>query len=122
MTPRLRVPLAACLAVLASAVAAAPAMAVGFAAPRTAAGPSGDVLELGGLGFARDGTGVVAYLMREGGQPHVFASRLRRGDPTASVRVDTGQLTASSEVRVATADGGRTVVSWVNAGLLYAAL
>jgi hypothetical protein len=117
-----RVPLAACLALLACAVAAAPAGAVGFAAPRTAAGPSGDVLELGGLGFARDGTGVVAYLMRDGGQPHVFASRLRRGDPTASVRVDSGQLTASSEVRVATADGGRTVVAWVNAGLVYAAL
>ena len=122
MTAVLRVPLVACLAALACAVAAVPAGAVGFAPPRTAAGPSADVLELGGLGFARDGTGVVAYLMRAGGQPHVFASRLRRGDPTASVRVDNGQLTASSDVRVATADGGRTVVAWVNAGLLYAAL
>src|SRR5262249_785184 len=39
-------------------------------------GPSADVLSIGGMAVARDGTGGVAYLKNVGGAPHVFVSRL----------------------------------------------
>lgn len=90
-----------------------------FAPAKTAAGPSADVLELGGVSLARDGTGAVAWLQTDLTQPHVFVARLRRGDPAGGGRVDTAQLAASSAVRVATGDRGKTVVVWINGGTLY---
>ncbi|MEA2389434.1 MAG: hypothetical protein QOG41_2207 [Thermoleophilaceae bacterium] len=108
--------------VLAGGVVGSAAGASRFSAARTAAGPSAEVLELGGVSLARDGTGAVAWLQRELTQPHVFAARLRRGDPTGAVRVDSGQLGASSDVRVATADHGKTVATWINGGTLYGAV
>ncbi|MEA2307813.1 MAG: hypothetical protein QOI65_99, partial [Thermoleophilaceae bacterium] len=51
--------------VLAGGVVGSAAGASRFAAARTAAGPSAEVLELGGVSLARDGTGGVAWLQRE---------------------------------------------------------
>jgi hypothetical protein len=115
---------AAALAACAIGPAAASASTSGQFAPAiTADGPSVDVLALGGVGLARDDTtGGVAYLKRDAGQSHVFVSPLVRGNPTAPVRVDTGQVNDSSEVRVASGDRGRTAVVWINGGLLYGAV
>jgi hypothetical protein len=105
-----------------SAAWAASAAAFGFAPARTAAGPGPDVVGFGGASLARDGGGAVAYLLRDTGQPHVYVSRLVRGDPVSRVRVDTGQLTPSSNVRVAAADRGRIVVTWFNGGRVWGAV
>jgi hypothetical protein len=113
---------AALAAGLASAAFAASAAAFGFAPARTAAGPGPDVVGFGGISLARDGGGAVAYLLRDTGQPHVYVSRLVRGNPTSRVRVDTGQLTASSNVHVAAADRGRIVVTWTGAGQVWGAV
>ena len=121
MSPRVRCLGASCIAVLACAAAAGPAMA-GFTKARTAAGPSPDVLALGGVSLARDGHGAVAFLQRDLGQAHVFVSRLVARKPTAAVRVDTAQLEPSSDVRVAVADKGQTVVTWINGGQIYGAV
>jgi hypothetical protein len=113
---------AACLVALACAAAAGPAAAAGFAKARTAAGPSADVLALGGVSLARDGTGAVAFLERDLGQAHVFVARLVNRRPNGRIRVDTGQVGSSSDVRVAVADGGETVVTWINGGQIYGAV
>jgi hypothetical protein len=109
-------------AALCCAAFAGAAGAAGFTKARTAAGPSPDVLALGGISLARDGTGAVAFLERESGQAHVFVSRLVRRRPTAAVRVDVGQPGPASEVRVAAADGGMTVVTWIAGGQVYGAV
>jgi hypothetical protein len=114
--------LAAGCACAAWAASAPPASGYGFAPARTAAGPGPGVVGFGGVSLARDGGGAVAYLLRDGGQPHVYVSRLVRGNPASSVRVDTGQLTPSSTVRVAAADRGRIVVAWLNGGRVWGAV
>ena len=113
---------AALVAGLASGAFATSAAGFGFAPARTAAGPSPDVVGFGGVSLARDGSGAVAYLLRDTGQPHVYVSRLVRGNPASRVRVDTGQLTPSSNVRVGAADRGRIVVTWLNAGQVWGAV
>jgi hypothetical protein len=42
-------------------------------------GPAPDVLSVGDVDLARDGTGAVVYLRRDGGVPHVFMSRIIDG-------------------------------------------
>jgi hypothetical protein len=113
---------AALAAALACAVGPSSASGYGFAGARTAAGPGSDVLSLGGVSLARDGGGSVAYLLRSGGQPHVYVSRLVRGDPKSRVRVDTGQVTGASDVRVAAADRGKIVVTWLSGGRVWGAV
>jgi hypothetical protein len=113
--------LAAAAAALAS-LAAPSGAAAGFHPPRTVAGPSAGVVELGGVSLARDGTGAVAFLRRDGGVPHVFVSRLVGRHPRAPVRVDGGQAGAASAVRVAVADRGMTVVTWLSGGVVYGAV
>jgi hypothetical protein len=107
---------------LACGTAAGPALAAGFTKVRTAAGPSPNVISLGGASLARDGSGAVAFLQRDLGAPHVFLARMRGRRPTAPVRVDVGQSGPSSSVRVAVADGGESVVTWINGGQLYASV
>ena len=120
-----RRPLAAVvLSAAAAAAAALPSAAAADFAPVTAAdGPNANVLSLGGIDLARgDATGALAYLKRDLGQPHVFSAPLLRGDPRTPARVDTGQLQASSDVHMASGNLGRTVVVWINNGLLYGAV
>ena len=113
---RNRIALAVAVAALA---AGAPVARADFLAPVVADGPS-DITAFGGLDIAHDGTGSLAYLKREGGQVHVFASVLDRGAPLPPVRVDTGQTGDSSDARIAVGDEGRAVAAWLNGGALWA--
>jgi hypothetical protein len=83
-------------------------------------GPNGDVMQVGGVDLARDGTGAVAYLRRDGGVPHVFVSRLFGGAWQAPVRVDPG-LGPATDVKVAVGDGNRIAVAWVADGSVFGA-
>src|SRR3954469_16185443 len=69
-------------------------------------GPSADVIEVGGVDLARDGSGAIAYLRNDGGAPHVFVARLADGAFRAPERVDPGTGSAT-EVKVAVGDGNR---------------
>lgn len=80
----------------------------------------GNVVEVGGVDLARDGTGAVAYLRVDGDGPHVFVSRLFGGVWQAPVRVDPG-LPPASEVKVAVGDGNRIAVAWVSGGNVFGA-
>ncbi|MDP9347230.1 MAG: hypothetical protein M3P44_16260, partial [Actinomycetota bacterium] len=51
-------------------------------------GPSADVQTLGDLRVARDGTGAMAWVRKDGGVDHVFVSRLVGGAFLAPERVD----------------------------------
>jgi hypothetical protein len=82
-------------------------------------GPNADVVEVGGVDLARDGTGAVVYIRRDGGVPHVFVSRLFGGVWQSPVRVDPG-LGAASEAKIAVGDGNRIAVVWVSEGNVYA--
>jgi len=108
----------ALLLVLLSAFAAAPARA-GFFPADVIDGPSPDILSVGGVDMARDGTGAVVYVKRDGGVAHIFASRIQDGAFQTPERLDPGLLTPSGEPVVAAADGGRLVVAFTNAGTLY---
>jgi hypothetical protein len=72
----------------------------------------------GDVDLAPDGDGALTYV--KGG--HVFVSSLRRGTPATPVQVDAGQAAASSQPSVATTNGGRVLVVWVNDGKLWASL
>src|SRR6476660_6268064 len=74
-------------------------------------GPNADVVGIGNVDLARDGTGAVAYLRRDGGVTHVFVSRLFGGVWQSPVRVDPG-LGAATEAKVAVGDGNRIAVAW----------
>jgi hypothetical protein len=85
----------------------------------TVDGPNADITGLANIDLSRDGTGTVGYTKREGGTVHVFASRLDLGRPQPPVRVDVGQLTDSTEARLAVANDHRAVAVWVNGGDLW---
>jgi hypothetical protein len=102
------------LVIAALALSPGAAQAAWFPA-QTIDGPNGDVLEVGGVDLARDGTGAVAYLRRDGGIPHVFVSRLYGGAWQAPVRVDAG-LGPATEVKVAVGERNRIAVAWVTEG------
>ncbi|MFL6104572.1 MAG: hypothetical protein ACJ74K_14890, partial [Actinomycetes bacterium] len=69
-------------------------------------GPNADVVEAGGVDLARDGTGAVAYIRRDGGVPHVFVSRLFGGVWQSPVRGDPG-IGPATEAMVAVGEGNR---------------
>jgi hypothetical protein len=75
----------------------------------------GNVVQVGGIDLARDGTGAVAYLRVDGDGPHVFVSRLFAGAWQPPVRVDPG-IAPASDVKVAVGEGNRIAVAWVSAG------
>jgi len=77
-------------------------------------GPSADIQSVGDLDIARDGTGALAYVKRDGGVDHVFVSRLTGGVWQPPERVDGGLDTPSGQPAVAASDGGRVVVAFVN--------
>ena len=73
-------------------------------------GPNADVVSVGNVDLARDGTGAVAYLRNDGGVPHAFVSRLFGGGWRAPERVDSRPAARSprSRSRRATATGSRS--------------
>jgi hypothetical protein len=82
-------------------------------------GPSADIVKVGNVDLARDGTGAIAYLRRDGGVPHVFVARLADGAWRAPERLDytSGEAT---EVKLAVGDGHRLAIVWVADGNVYA--
>ena len=85
-------------------------------------GPTNDLVSVGDLDLARDGTGAVAYVKRDGGVEHVYASRMVGGAFTAPERLDAALPTASSQPAVAASDGGRVAVAFVSGGTLWTSL
>jgi hypothetical protein len=114
----------ACLAVLAAlALPTAAQAAPGRYFPgETIDGPSADIQTLGDVDVARDGTGALVYVKREGGVDHVFASRLVEGQWQAPERIDGGLAAAASEPVVAASGNGRLAVVFQNAAGVYAVL
>ncbi|HEY4279475.1 MAG TPA: hypothetical protein VGM91_14720 [Conexibacter sp.] len=99
---------------------AAPARA-GVYTGEIAYGPDGGLQSIGNVDLAPDGSGAIAYTVNRDGVDHVFVSRLVNGGWGAPEQVDPGLPDASSQIDVATADGGRVVATYVNAGNVYAA-
>jgi len=82
-------------------------------------GPSGDIDSLGGVDLARDGTGGVVYLRRDGGESHVYLSRIVDGAFRTPERVDAGLPGGATAATVAAGDGAQLVVGFVTGGSLY---
>jgi PKD domain len=104
------VPLAAFL--LLALLTAAPARAA-VSPPTLIDGPSPDVLDVGGVAMAEDGSGGIVYRKRVDGRAHVFAAQFENGSWRAPQRVDAGQRFDSSWPRIGAGNGGRLVVTWV---------
>jgi hypothetical protein len=104
------------------AVLAAPAGAAhaAFYKADSIDGPSSDIRSVGDMDIARDGSGAVAYVKRDGGVDHVFVSRLVGGVWQPPERLDGGLEAPGSKPAVAASDGGRLVVVFVNGGSVYA--
>jgi hypothetical protein len=111
--------IATSIAVLAPAAAAGSAHAAFFAGDPID-GPSADVRSVGDIDIARDGTGAVVYVRRDGGVDHVFASRLVNGAWSAPERLDAGIDAPSSKPVVAASDGGRLAVAFISGGSVFA--
>lgn len=76
-------------------------------------GPSADIVDLGGVAMADDGTGGVVYRRRVDGRLHVFVAQYSNGRWWRARQVDIGQPFDSSWPRIAAASGGRLLVTWV---------
>jgi hypothetical protein len=103
-------PVLALLLVLLTVPAAAHAA---ISETHTIDGPSPDVLDIGGVAMAEDGTGGVVYRKRVEGRAHVFAAQFAGGAWRAPQRVDVGQSFDSSWPRIGAGNRGRLVVTWV---------
>jgi hypothetical protein len=110
--------IATSIAVLAPAAAAGPAHAAFFAG-EPVDGPSPDIRSVGDVDIARDGTGAVVYVRRDGGVDHIFVSRLANGAWQPPERLDAGIDAVSSEPVVAASDGGRLAVAWISGGSVF---
>jgi hypothetical protein len=101
------------VAALLALAAALPSPAAGIVRPAvTIDGPSSDILSLGGVAMAPDGTGGLVYLKRDQGEPHVFVSRFVGGQWQAPQRLDTALPFDSRWPQIGAGDGGRLVVVW----------
>jgi hypothetical protein len=79
-------------------------------------GPAPEVLELGGVAMAEDGSGGLVYRRSEGGHTHVFAAVFDGSSWSAPQRVDVGQAYNSAWPRIAAANGGRLAIVWAQDG------
>ncbi|HEY3759607.1 MAG TPA: PKD domain-containing protein [Solirubrobacteraceae bacterium] len=77
-------------------------------------GPSAEIVELGGVAMAADGTGGLVYRKRVEGRAHIFVAQYVGGKWGAPQRVDTGENFESSFPAIAAGEGGRLVVVWAN--------
>ncbi|HVS28660.1 MAG TPA: hypothetical protein VHE14_03855, partial [Solirubrobacteraceae bacterium] len=82
-------------------------------------GPSADIRALGNVALARDGNGGLVYIRREAGSNHIFASFFFGGQFNGPVRIDPGLSGDSSQPVVGAGDMGRTVIVFINGGVLY---
>jgi hypothetical protein len=108
-----------CALLATTAALAVPALAQAAVFPgEVIDGPSSEIVSAGDLDVARDGTGAVAYVKRDGGVPHVFVSRLANGAFQTPERVDAALPGPAGEPAVAASDGGRVVVAFTSGGQL----
>ncbi len=91
-----------------------------YFAGETIDGPGADVQRLGDVDVARDGTGALAYVKRDAGVDHVFASRLIEGTWQPPERLDAGLDAAAAQPVVAASGGGRLAVVFQNASGVFA--
>ena len=96
-----------------------PGASAALFAAETVDGPSAEIGRLGDLDVARDGSGALVYLRRDGGERHVFAARLSNGAWSAPERIDQGLAGDSAAPVVAVADGGRVAIAFSSGGQLY---
>jgi hypothetical protein len=104
-----------------AALAAVPGAAhAAFFAGEPVDGPSADIRSVGDVDIARDGTGAVAYVRRDGGVDHIFVSRLANGVWQPPERVDVGLDAPAATPAVAASDGGRLAVVFIAGGSSFA--
>ncbi len=109
MIRALALPLAAALSLLLAPVAEALISPVA-----TIDGASSEIVELGGVAMASDGSGGIVYRKRVDGRPHIFAALYSNGQWGSSQRVDVGQPFESSFPAIGAGEAGRLVVVWTN--------
>jgi hypothetical protein len=82
-------------------------------------GPNADVLSVGNVDLARDGTGAVGYLRVGDGVAQAWVSRLFGGawQPPQRISFAGGTVT---DVKVAAGDGNRLAVAWIADGTVFA--
>lgn len=116
-----RLALPALIALLALAVLPAAASAGWFPAGVNPPvdGPSPDIVQVGGVDLARDGTGGLVYIKKVGGVPHVFLSRFNGGAFRAPEQVDNGIGSAAGDAAIAAADAGRLAIVWTSGSHVY---
>jgi hypothetical protein len=113
--------LAAVAAALLVLALAAPSAHAGLFTGDPVVGPTPALHSLQGIDLAPDGSGAIAYLMDDGGVPHVFVNRLVNGVWSGPERLDADLGAAATQAAVAAGDGGRVVVAFANGGNVYAA-
>ncbi|MGA8363519.1 MAG: hypothetical protein WB709_03270, partial [Solirubrobacteraceae bacterium] len=96
------------------AFAHAPAASALISPVTTLDGASAEIVELGGVAMASDGSGGLVYRKRVDGRPHIFAALYSHGAWQAPQRVDVGQPFESSFPAIGAGEGGRLVVVWTN--------
>lgn len=101
------------LAALLVVLVAAPSAHGAISETQLIDGPSPDVIDVGGVAMAEDGSGGIVYRKRVAGRAHVFAAQFAGGEWRAPQRVDTGQNFDSSWARIGAGNRGRLVVTWV---------
>jgi hypothetical protein len=92
--------------------ATAPARAT-ISSAQTLDGPSGEIVDVGGVAMSQDGSGGIVYRRRVEGRVHIFVAQLFKGQWRPPQRVDTGQAFDSSWPAIGAGDGGRLVVVWI---------
>jgi PKD domain-containing protein len=82
-------------------------------------GPSADVVSVGNVDLARDGTGAVGYIKNGDGVPQAWVSRIYGGAWQAPERISFTGGTVT-DVKVAAGDGNRLAVAWIADGNVFA--
>jgi hypothetical protein len=111
-----------CLLTLVPLTAAAPTASAGWFPADVIDGPSADVRTVGGIDIARDGSGALVYIRRDGGVAHVFISRLQSGIWRPPERVDPGIDIEATGAAIAVGEDFRMVIVWSAGGRLYGAV
>jgi len=105
------------LAFAALLLASAPAAQAGWFGADVVDGPA-EIDALGDVDLARDGTGGVVYVKRDGGVPQVFLSRLSGGAWQPPEKLASGAPV--TEAAVTATDGGRLAAAWIAGGDVWA--
>ncbi|HEV2061271.1 MAG TPA: hypothetical protein VGR12_00350 [Solirubrobacteraceae bacterium] len=85
-------------------------------------GPSADILSVEDAEVAREGMAAVVYRKRDGGQPHVFLSRMFLGSWEPPLRLDHTIAEGAQDAVVAVGNADRIAAAWVSAGRLFTAV